>query len=161
MMRDDADFYARLPIFEGFANIMDPARYRPLPDDWLIGLTDVVSSTQAIENGRYKAVNTAGASVIAAVTNALPGRKFPFVFGGDGASFAVAAADSEPARDRAGRDRGVDARRPRPRPARRAGSGFRRQGAGTDRQRGAVRAVEERVVRDVHRAAGSPGPSAR
>lgn len=98
MMRDDADFYARLPIFEGFANIMDPARYQPLPDDWQIGLTDVVSSTQAIENGRYKAVNTAGASVIAAVNNALPGRQFPYAFGGDGASFAVAAADSESAR---------------------------------------------------------------
>ena len=63
MTADAADFYSRLPIFEGFANIMDPARYQPLPDDWLIGLTDVVSSTQAIENGRYKAVNTAGALV--------------------------------------------------------------------------------------------------
>ena len=98
MTQDDAEFYSRLPIFEGFANIMDPARYQPLPDDWLIGLTDVVSSTQAIEDGRYKAVNTAGASVIAAVTNALKGRKFPFVFGGDGASFAVPAQDGELAR---------------------------------------------------------------
>ncbi|HQR10777.1 MAG TPA: DUF3095 domain-containing protein [Casimicrobiaceae bacterium] len=98
-MRDDADFYARLPIFEGFANIMDPSRYRALPVDWLIGLTDVVSSTEAIAAGRYKAVNTAGASVIAAVTNALHGRAFPFVFGGDGASFAVAARDGELARD--------------------------------------------------------------
>jgi len=94
-----ADFYSRLPIFEGFANIMDPARYQPLPDDWLIGLTDVVSSTQAIENGRYKAVNTAGASVIAAITNVLHGRKFPFVFGGDGASFAVAGSDGDLARE--------------------------------------------------------------
>jgi len=98
MTQGDAEFYARLPIFEGFASIMDPARYQPLPDDWLIGLTDVVSSTQAIEDGRYKAVNTAGASVIAAVTNALKGRKFPFVFGGDGASFAVPAQDGELAR---------------------------------------------------------------
>jgi hypothetical protein len=94
----DEDFYLRLPIFEGFANIMDPARYQPMPDDWLIGLTDVVSSTQAIERGHYKAVNTAGASIIAAVTNALGGRKFPFVFGGDGASFAVAGRDGELAR---------------------------------------------------------------
>ena len=94
-----ADFYSRLPIFEGFANIMDPARYQPLPDDWLIGLTDVVSSTQAIEDGHYKAVNTAGASVIAAITNALHGRKFPFVFGGDGASFAVAGSDGDLARE--------------------------------------------------------------
>jgi Protein of unknown function (DUF3095) len=95
MTHQEADFYSRLPIFEGFGNIMDPARYRPLPDDWLIGLTDVVSSTKAIEAGRYKAVNTAGASVIAAVTNALEGRRFPYVFGGDGASFAVAASDGD------------------------------------------------------------------
>ena len=98
-MRSEGDFYAGLPIFDGFANIMDPARYQPLPDDWLIGLTDVVSSTQAIAEGRYKSVNTAGASVIAAVSNALEGRTFPYVFGGDGASFAVARRDSEVARD--------------------------------------------------------------
>jgi len=94
-MHDDAEFYSRLPIFEGFANIMDPARYHPLPNDWLIGLTDVVSSTQAIADGHYKAVNTAGASVIAAVTNALKGRAFPYVFGGDGASFAVPGRDRD------------------------------------------------------------------
>jgi hypothetical protein len=94
----DADYYARLPIFDGFASIMDPARYQPLPDDWVLGLTDVVRSTQAIEEGRYKAVNTAGASVIAAVSNALGGRKFPFVFGGDGASFAVSGDDKALAR---------------------------------------------------------------
>jgi hypothetical protein len=95
----DIGFYARLPIFEGFENIMDPARYQPLPDDWLIGLTDVVRSTQAIEGGRYKAVNTAGASVIAAIGNALQGRPFPYVFGGDGASFAVSSRDEALARD--------------------------------------------------------------
>jgi len=92
-MRDDSDFYARLPVFEGFSEIMDPARYQPLPDDWLVGLTDVAGSTDAIGDGRYKAVNTAGASVIAAVTNALSGRPFPFVFGGVGASIAVSARD--------------------------------------------------------------------
>ncbi len=89
----DADFYASLPVVTGFAGIMDPARYQPLPRDWVIGLTDVMGSTQAIENGRYKAVNTAGASVIAAISNALEGRQFPFVFGGDGACVAVGAED--------------------------------------------------------------------
>ena len=97
-MQADADYYDRLPIFDGFASIMDPARYQSLPDDWVLGLTDVVSSTKAIEDGRYKAVNTAGASVIAAVSNALGGRKFPFVFGGDGASFAVSGDDKALAR---------------------------------------------------------------
>mgnify|MGYP001293336330 FL=1 len=36
--------------------------------------------------------------MIAAVTNALEGREFPFVFGGDGASFAVAPGDFAAAR---------------------------------------------------------------
>jgi hypothetical protein len=40
----------------------------------------------------------AGAAVIAAVTNALEGREFPFVFGGDGASFAVPAGAAAAAR---------------------------------------------------------------
>ena len=92
-MSADTDYYTSLPVFEGFSRILDPEQYRPLPDGWLLGFTDVVSSTQAIEAGHYKSVNTAGASVIAAVTNALQGRRFPFVFGGDGASFAVAASD--------------------------------------------------------------------
>ena len=38
-----------------------------------------------------------GAGVIAAVSNALHRRSFPFVFGGDGASFAVSPADTAPA----------------------------------------------------------------
>src|SRR5258708_33141609 len=41
----------------------------------------------------------AGAAVIASVTNALEGREFPFVFGGDGASFAVSPDDLARARD--------------------------------------------------------------
>jgi hypothetical protein len=72
---------------------MDPALYSPLPDDWSIGVADIVESTRAIADARYKAVNMAGASVIAAVTNALEGREFPFAFGGDGASFAVSPED--------------------------------------------------------------------
>src|SRR5205823_330594 len=34
-----------------------------------------------------------------ALTNALRGRTFPYVFGGDGASFAVSAHEEAPARD--------------------------------------------------------------
>jgi hypothetical protein len=91
-------FYGHIPVFRGFDRLMDPALYSPLPDDWMIGVADIVESTKAIANQRYKAVNMAGAAVIAAVTNALEGREFPFVFGGDGASFAVAPADLEAAR---------------------------------------------------------------
>src|SRR3984893_8981262 len=145
-MQADADYYARLPIFDGFASVMDPARYQPLPDDWVLGLTDVVSSTKAIEQGRYKAVNTAGASVIAAVSNALGGRKFPFAFGGDGARCAR-------------RDRRLDARRSPARASRCAGSRFRGERTGAQRQRGPIRTLEERFVRDVLRRRACVGRS--
>src|SRR6195256_1363126 len=92
-------FYGSIPVFHGFGSLMDPAWYSPLPDDWTIGIADIVESTKAIADKRYKAVNMAGASVIAAVTNALEGREFPFVFGGDGASFAVPPDDLERARE--------------------------------------------------------------
>jgi len=92
-------FYGRIPVFRGFSSLMDPKLYAPLPDDWTIGVADIVESTKAIAAQRYKAVNMAGAAVIAAVTNALGGREFPFVFGGDGASFAVAPGDLQFARE--------------------------------------------------------------
>jgi Protein of unknown function (DUF3095) len=94
MPNDDQDFYAAIPVFDSFADVLKPTSYRPLPDDWVIGFSDVVGSTQAIADGRYKAVNMVGAGVIAAVANALQRRPFAFVFGGDGASFAVSAADA-------------------------------------------------------------------
>ena len=92
-------FYGSIPVFRGFGSLMDPALYTPLPDDWTVGVADIVELTKAIANQRYKAVNMAGAAVIAAVTNALDGREFPFVFGGDGASFAVSPADLARARE--------------------------------------------------------------
>src|ERR1700751_4156125 len=91
-------FYGGIAVFRGFGRLMDPALYSPLPDDWSIGVADIVDSTKAIAQARYKAVNVAGAAIIASVTNALEGREFPFVFGGDGASFAVAPSDLAAAR---------------------------------------------------------------
>ena len=93
------DFYASLPLFRDFTHVMDPGLFKPLPGDWMVGVADVVQSTKAIAENRYKAVNMAGAAVIVAVTNALAGRDFPFVFGGDGASFAVPARDVALARE--------------------------------------------------------------
>jgi hypothetical protein len=97
--RGSDTFYGSIPVFRGFSSLMDPALYSALPDDWSIGVADIVESTKAIAEARYKAVNMAGASVIAAVANALEGREFPFVFGGDGASFAVSPDDLARTRD--------------------------------------------------------------
>ncbi|MET0444290.1 MAG: DUF3095 domain-containing protein [Pseudorhodoplanes sp.] len=96
-MPDSETFYDQVPIFRGFPRLMDESLYRPLPQDWLIFSADVVASTRAIRENRYKAVNMAGAAVIASVANAL-GREFPFVFGGDGASFAVSPKWAEASR---------------------------------------------------------------
>lgn len=83
------EFYAGLPVVDSFARLNDPAVYAPLPPGWVLGLSDIVQSTAAVAAGRYKVVNTAAAAVIAAVSNALGESEFPFVFGGDGASFAL------------------------------------------------------------------------
>lgn len=92
-------FYGAIPVFRSFTTLMDPAHYAPLPDGWLIGVADIVDSTRAIAERRYKAVNMAGAAIIASVTNNLAGREFPFVFGGDGASFAISPQEEAAARD--------------------------------------------------------------
>lgn len=85
----ESSFYASVQVFDDFDRVADAALYAPLPAGWMLGNADVVGSTQAKAAGRAKAVNIAGASVIAAVTNALGGEAIPYVFGGDGASLAV------------------------------------------------------------------------
>jgi len=95
---ESTDFYEYLPVFRDFTNVADETCFRPMPDDWVVGVADVQQSTEAIRQNRYKAVNMAGAAVIASVANALKDRDFPFVFGGDGASFAVPSADANLAR---------------------------------------------------------------
>ncbi len=65
-------------------------RYTALPDDWQVVIADIVGSTRAIEQGRYKDVNVLGASCGIAACNAIGEHNTHFVFGGDGAVFAVA-----------------------------------------------------------------------
>ena len=93
------EFYADSQISTLFVQLTDFDRYQPLPDDWFIGIADVVQSTRAIEAGRYKAVNTVGAAVLVAITNALPELCFPYVFGGDGATVAIPGAYVDEVRD--------------------------------------------------------------
>ena len=123
MTGDRGDFYGSLPILGDFAEAVKPANFTPPPDDWVAGFCDVVGSTAAIGQGRYKAVNFVGAGAIAAVANALGRRPFPFVFGGDGASFAVSGRRRFRRGAGARRDGLVRPRRVRARPSRRDGPG--------------------------------------
>ncbi len=90
-----SDFYETLPLWRDFTLLSDPAQFASVPDDWVVGVADIVDSTAQIAQGRYKTVNMVGAAVISAMINALENKPFPYVFGGDGAGFAVppSAAD--------------------------------------------------------------------
>ena len=93
------EWLERVPRLSHFAQAADPSNYAPLPDDWCIGVSDVVDSSSAVDDGRYRAVNLAGAGTISAVANALGGALELFAFGGDGARFVVSAADAHTAAD--------------------------------------------------------------
>jgi len=84
-----------VPVLGNFSEVFDSRRYAPVPDDWQVGVSDIVNSTKEIEKGRYKDVNVVGAAVISAVSNALDGDLPLFVFGGDGARLAVPPSNSE------------------------------------------------------------------
>ena len=83
------NFYHDLPVLESFADAIETNRHAQVPGDWWIVIADVMGSTKAIEAGAYKKVNTVGVACIAAVLNVDRNVDVPFVFGGDGATFAV------------------------------------------------------------------------
>ena len=87
-------FYEAFPLIAAFDQALQRDSYLALPNDWLVCVTDVVASGEAVGAGRYKAVNLAGAAAISAVSNEIGGLEFPFSFGGDGSRFAVHPDDA-------------------------------------------------------------------
>jgi hypothetical protein len=83
------DFYERVVPIHVFEHFTDLGAYSAIPDDWVVMAGDVAGSTEAIAEGRYKAVNMVGAACITAVLNACGGVSVPFVFGGDGGIVVV------------------------------------------------------------------------
>ena len=83
-MSSSIDFYSNLPVLTSFTEALKMENHHPVPADWFIAITDVVNSTEAIENGEYKAVNTAGGLATIAISNVNKSMDFPFIFGGDG-----------------------------------------------------------------------------
>ncbi|MEM9332630.1 MAG: DUF3095 family protein [Pseudomonadota bacterium] len=90
-----ADFANSLTVHTRFVSALPSENYQPVPDDWFVAVTDVVKSRKAIAEGRYKAVNIAGVSMISAVMNALGRQDILYIFGGDGAAVAFAPEDSD------------------------------------------------------------------
>lgn len=81
---DSKLFYHNLESITKFIDLYDETIYKEVPEDWYIIITDIENSTIAIQEGKYKEVNIAGALSIIAIGNILDTLEFPFVFGGDG-----------------------------------------------------------------------------
>ena len=82
-------FFTQLPPVERFEDLADPASFHPAPGEWSIVCADVIDSTRAIAQGRYKEVNLLGAAVITAVLNLERSLEMPFFFAGDGSCVLV------------------------------------------------------------------------
>lgn len=65
--------------------------FRPIPRDWHIIITDIIGSTQSVQNGRHEDVNLVATGSIVTVLNIAFAQNItvPFFFGGDGATFLV------------------------------------------------------------------------
>ncbi len=84
-----AGFYAGLPVLPDFGAVTDPRNFVALPADWHVATCDVRNSTLAVQAGKYKNVNTVGASAVTAILNAAGETEIPFVFEGDGSAFCL------------------------------------------------------------------------
>jgi hypothetical protein len=83
------NFFEAMPSFSRFERLSEAEFYVPAPDDWYLVISDIQGSTKAIEAGRYRDVNTLGAASISTVHEVLKNVSFPYVFGGDGATFLI------------------------------------------------------------------------
>ncbi|MGQ7847265.1 DUF3095 domain-containing protein [Granulosicoccus sp. 3-233] len=85
-------FFNSIPRTSHFTGVVDGKNFFPAPENWVIVITDIRSSTRAVAEGRYKDVNMIGGAAICAVRNATGLRDWPFVFGGDGATLLLDSA---------------------------------------------------------------------
>ena len=85
--------YHNKASFTDFSDFTKAQNFTPVPESWLVIITDIKGSTKAIENGRYQDVNMIGAASISVLQELLK-RDFPFVFGGDGATIVLPSSHS-------------------------------------------------------------------
>lgn len=92
-------FYRDLPEAPSFGAVFTEDYFKPLPPSWFIATTDVVNSTTAIADGRYRDVTIAGTLGTIALANHLGSLDFPFFFGGDGMVFLIPPGEDGAAED--------------------------------------------------------------
>jgi len=82
-------FYENLKIVDDFNSICNDELFHAMPEDWYVVVSDVIGSTVAIDNGKYKDVNMVGALSIISILNIDKKLDIPFIFGGDGAFLLI------------------------------------------------------------------------
>lgn len=88
-MSESSKFYVQLPGFTKFEQLSQDSVYQPVPSDWYVVISDIQGSTKAIGAGRYRDVNMLGAASVSSVQAHFGDEAFPFIFGGDGATFLI------------------------------------------------------------------------
>ncbi|MEZ4872932.1 MAG: DUF3095 family protein [Bdellovibrionales bacterium] len=84
--------YQNLAEFNQFLDILDDSHFLDVNAQWTVIVSDVIGSTQAVQQGRFKQVNIIGAASITCIMNTLKTHDFPFVFGGDGSTVLLPTA---------------------------------------------------------------------
>ena len=88
-MQQNTTFYEGLPLLEDFSAAVNPDHFHHLPEDWLVVVTDIANSTEAIQRREYKNVNILGVSPIVAFLNEAGEHSLPYTFGGDGSIICI------------------------------------------------------------------------
>jgi len=89
------DFYTQIKSFKSFSDFTQLEKYSDLPQEWLVVVADIQNSTDAIQKGLYKEVNSISTATVAVVLNATKPLNIPYVFGGDGATFCIPPSKKE------------------------------------------------------------------
>ena len=87
------NFYTYLPVLHLTLNqlLEDTKNFKPIPNDWVLVLTDIVDSTNYFKSGHYQEVNLVAVSSLSVVFNVARHAdiNIPFIYGGDGATLLV------------------------------------------------------------------------
>ncbi len=86
---DIETFFSNLSPLSDWMEIGSPAAYKDIPDGWWVLMTDIKGSTKAVQEGKYKQINMLGVCAIISVQNVLKTERFPYIFGGDGATILL------------------------------------------------------------------------
>jgi hypothetical protein len=87
------NFYTKLkPIKSSIRKLLDDKdKFKRVPDDWYIIITDIENSTDHFERKHYQDINLIAVSTVSVIVNEAKKEKTsaPFIYGGDGATFII------------------------------------------------------------------------